>query len=249
MTATTPRLRARPAAGTISRMLRSLVIAVIIAGSSAALAATPTAPQSKPTVAVLTFDYGGKDATLAPLREGLAQMLISDVPSFANVRVVERVRLKALLEEQKLGRSGKVDPATAARLGRLLGARFFVLGNYFDLGPSMRIDARVVEVETGKIVRAVGVNGASADFFGIEQQLAEKLADALIAALPDLSKAAAPARPRPAKLKSTTVSTYGRALLALDDGKKGDAKKLLTQVVDEAPEFQLAKSDLNALLQ
>jgi TolB-like protein len=243
------RLRRPASTGKISHMLRSIVVALVIASSSAAFAAPPTASKTSPTIAVLAFDYSGKDAALDPLREGLAQMLITDVPSFANVHVVERVRLKALLEEQKLGRSGKVDPATAARLGKLLGARFLVLGNYFDLGASIRIDARVVEVETGKVVRAVGANGASAEFFGIEQELAGKLGDALTAALPELSKVATPARPKPIKIKSTTVATYGRALLALDSGKKSDAKKLLTQVADEAPEFQLAKSDLNALLQ
>jgi TolB-like protein len=204
---------------------------------------------NKSTVAVLTFDYGGKDAGLEPLREGLAQMLIADVSSLANVQVVERTRLKALLEEQKLGQSGRIDPASAARVGRLLGVRFLVLGNYFDLASSMRIDARVVEVETGKIVRAVGVDGASSDFFAIEQKLSEKLGDVLTAALPEASKPSPVSRPKPPRVKSTTVATYGRALLALDRGKKDEAKKLLTDVVTEAPGFALAKSDLNALLQ
>lgn len=230
-------------------------LATAVLSLTAAAAAGPAPTQSKPTVAVLSFDYGGKDAGLDPLREGLAQMLISDVPAFASVNVVERVRLKAVLEEQKLGRSGKIDPATAARVGKLLGARVLVLGNYFDLGASMRLDARVVEVETGKIVRAVGVNGASNDFLGMEQELAGKLGDALTAALPELSKPSElpkvdkPAKPKSGKVKSTTVATYGRALLALDEGKQGVAKALLTEVVKEAPEFALAKSDLNALLQ
>jgi TolB-like protein len=226
-------------------MLRALAFAFVCLVS---VAATP--PQKlKPTVAVLAFDYTGKDASLDPLREGLAQMLISDVPSFANVNVVERSRLNALLAEQKLGRSGKVDAGTAAKLGKLLGARFLVLGNFFDLGPSMRIDARVVEVETGKIVRAVGVNGASADFLAIEQDLAGKLSEALATALPDQIQVTRPARPKPAKVKSTTVVTYGRALVAMDSGKKDEAKSLLTEVVKEAPEFRLAKADLNALLE
>jgi hypothetical protein len=45
------------------------------------------------------------------------------------------------------------------------------------------------------------------------------------------------------------VATYGRALLALDGGKKSDAKTLLAQVVAEAPDFRLAKAELNALMQ
>jgi TolB-like protein len=226
-------------------MFRTLAFAFVCFFS---VAAAPT-QKIKPTIAVLAFDYMGKDATLEPLREGLAQMLITDVQSFANVNVVERSRLAAVLAEQKLGRSGKVDAITAARVGKLLGARFLVLGNFFDLGPSLRIDARVVEVETGKIVRAVGVTGTSADFLAIEQDLAGKLSEAIAAALPAEVQATRPTRPKPAKVKSTTVVTYGRALMALDGGKKDEAKTLLTEVVKEAPEFRLAKTELNALLQ
>jgi TolB-like protein len=226
-------------------MLRALAFAFVCLFT---VAAAP-AQKVKPTVAVMAFDYVGKDATLEPLREGLAQMLISDVPSFATVNVVERARLNALLAEQKLGRSGKIDASTAAKMGKLLGARFLVLGNFFDLGPSLRIDARVVEVETGKIVRAVGANGAAADFLTIEQDLAGKLSEAIAAALPAEVQVSRPARSKPAKVKSSTVVTYGRALMAIDGNKKDEAKVLLAEVVKEAPEFRLAKSELNALLE
>jgi TolB-like protein len=227
-------------------MLRALLCSGLV------LALAPTtlaAEKAKPTIAILTFDYSGKTAALEPLREGLAQMLIADVSASANVQVVERARLKAVLEEQKLGRSGKVDAATAARVGKLLGARFLVLGSYFDIAESMRVDARVVEVETGKIVKAVGQSGASSDFLTIEQDLAGKLGDVLALALPEVGKPKVTTRNKPPKVKSSTVATYGRALLALDGGKKSDAKTLLAQVVEEAPDFRLAKAELNALMQ
>jgi TolB-like protein len=205
----------------------------------------PAAPP-RPTLAILLFDYTGKDDGLAPLREGLAQMLISDFSAGGQVRVVERARLKALLEEQKLGQSGQVDPASAARVGKLLGARFLVLGSFFDLKNVLRIDARVVEVETGRIVKSVGANGAADDFWTLEKTLAQKLGEVLEGSLPAFTRPAAAA---PGKVKSKTVATYGRALRALDAGRRTEAKQLLDQVVTEAPQFSLAKTDLNALLQ
>jgi TolB-like protein len=219
-------------------------------GSSAGFAvscALAAPPPAKPTLAILLFDYTGKDQALEPLREGLAQMLISDFSAAPQVRVVERVRLKALLEEQKLGQSGKVDAASASRLGKLLGARFLVLGSFFDLKTVLRIDARVVEVETGRIVKSVGANGPAEDFWTLEKDLAQKLGEVLESALPAFSRP--PMSAPPARVKSKTVATYGRALAALDAGRKGEAKALLTQVVTDAPAFSLAKSDLNALLQ
>jgi hypothetical protein len=131
-----------------------------------------------------------------------------------------------------------------------LGARALVLGSFFDLAGTLRIDARVVEVETGKIVRSVGVNGPAADFWGLEHDLAGKLADTMRTALPAaFEHAAAPApKPRPPKMAANTAATYGRALAAADAGKKTEARGLLEKVVEQAPSFKLAKQDLNALL-
>jgi TolB-like protein len=219
----------------------------LVIGPLAGLAARALAVEApKPTLAILFFDYTGKDPGLEPLREGLAQMLISDFSAAPQLRVVERARLGALLEEQKLGRSGQVDPASASRLGKLLGARFLVLGSFFDLKSVLRIDARVVEVETGRILRSVGANGAADDFWGLEKTLAQKLGEVLEGVLPAFTRPSATA---PAKVKSRTIANYGRALAAIDRGRKDEAKKLLDQVVSEAPQFSLAKSDLNALLQ
>ena len=204
----------------------------------------------KPTIAILYFDYGGKKAELEPLREGLAQMLISDLAELSEIRVVERARLNAVLDEQKLAASGKVDAATAARIGKLLGARELVLGSFFDLAGALRIDARVVEVETGKIVRSVGANGPAADFWALERDLAGKLGDTMRTALPAAFEHAAllPPKPRPPKVAASTAVTYGRGLAAADAGKKAEARALLGKVVEEAPGFTLAKQDLNALL-
>jgi TolB-like protein len=218
---------------------------VLLIGSAMTAARLALAAAAKPTLAILFFDYNGKDPDLQPLREGLAQMLISDF-SAAPVRVVERARLKALLEEQKLGRSAEVDPATASRLGKLLGARFLVLGSYFDLKAVLRLDARLVEVETGRVLRSVGANGPADDFWTLEQTLAQKLSAALKEALPEFTEAA---RPRSTPVKSKTIATYGKALAEIDRGHKTEARKLLGEVVKEAPAFSLAKDDLNALLQ
>jgi TolB-like protein len=229
-------------------LIVALLISLGFAGASRA--DKPAAKSVKPTVAVLYFDYGGKKAELEPLREGLAQMLITDLADLREIRVVERARLKAVLEEHDLAKSGKVDAASAARVGKLLGAHDLVLGSFFDLGSSLRLDARVVEVETGKIVKSVGVNGPTADFWGLERDLAAKLADTMRTALPAAFEHASlpAAKPRPPKMAAATAVTYGRALAAADAGKKAEARGLLSKVVEEAPGFTLAKRDLNALL-
>jgi len=42
--------------------------------------------------------------------------------------VIERSELQKVLDEQELGKKGVLDPATAARVGKVLGVQLFILG-------------------------------------------------------------------------------------------------------------------------
>jgi len=149
--------------------LRFLCAAALAVSTFAGARAGHAAP--KPTVAILYFDYSGKDDQLGLLRKGLAQMMISDLSAVDAIQLVERDRLEEILAELKLGQSNKIDPASAAKVGKLLGARYLILGGYFDLKNMLRVDARVVEVETGKVVQSVGATGDADNFLALEQKL------------------------------------------------------------------------------
>lgn len=131
-------------------------------------------------VAVLYFENGG-DPALDKLKLGLAQMLITDLSGVPGLLVVERTRIAEILAELELGQGGKVDSGTAQRVGALLGAERLVLGAYFELFGTLRIDARVVEVETGRVLSSTGVDGAKELFFGLQDQLAAALVPLLAA--------------------------------------------------------------------
>ncbi|HEY0988736.1 MAG TPA: CsgG/HfaB family protein [Kofleriaceae bacterium] len=205
----------------------------------------------KPTVAILYFDYSGKDDQLALLRKGLAQMMISDLSALDAVQLVERDRLEEILAELKLGQSNKIDPASAAKVGKLLGARYLVLGGYFDFKTTLRVDARVVEVETGKVVQSVGATGDADNFLALEQKLVTDISAVLgkQLSLPPVRTPPAPKVKPPAKLARRTAMLYSRALHDLDSGDKPRAKAELEEVVKQQPDFKLAMLDLDKLLQ
>lgn len=230
-------------------MLASL--GAVLALPGAIRAAPPAAPPGGtlvPTVAVLYFDYEGQDPTLAALRKGLARMLISDLGDSPSWTVVERDRLEDLLKEQDLGRSGRVDAATAARAGRLLGARFVVVGGYFDLAGTLRADARLVEVATGRVVASHGASGALAAFGDLERSLARDLAATLAGRLPARVPGAPRVRPvAPKKLSASTAARFGRALDQADQGRRDEARKELEAVLAEQPDFGLAQGELAQL--
>ncbi|MBE0617892.1 MAG: hypothetical protein IH608_08210 [Proteobacteria bacterium] len=73
--------------------------------------------------------------------------------------VVERQRLAMLLEELSLGSGALADESTRLRVGRLSGARLMVFGGYQVFGEQARVDLRLVDVETGRVVRAAQRSG------------------------------------------------------------------------------------------
>jgi len=78
--------------------------------------------------------------------------------------VVERKRLVLALEELRLGTTSLVDEATRLRLGKIVGARWMIFGGYMVVAGKMRLDLRLVEVETGKVRKAAQKTTASSDF-------------------------------------------------------------------------------------
>ena len=226
--------------------LRSLLPTVLLL---AGLARSAAAAADPPTVAVLYFDYEGKDADLGLLRKGLAQMLISDLLGTPTIRVVERDRLQEVIAELKLQATNKIDQTTAVKAGKLLGARYLVLGGYFDVMKTFRADARVVEVETGKVLFSAGATGKPEDFLSLEQKLAGDLGRYFATSLPPPKAVAKRQAPKPpAALKAATLVEYGKALEAIDSGDKKTAKESLEKVVKDQPDFQLAQLDLDKLM-
>jgi TolB-like protein len=244
-----------------STIARALATCVLLSTFSVLAAPGGDKAEHNATVAILYFDYAGHDLALEALKKGLAQMLISDLTTFEPVRIVEREQLQAVLDEQKLAQTGKTDAVTAARIGKLLGARYLVLGNYFDALGSFRVDARLVDVETGQVLKSIGANGKADDFLTLEQTLVEGLRQA-IAKLPAgpsgpgggrrsppgaSNRRTSPSLPR--QLKTETALVYGRALVAMDEGDRTKARTLFRKVLSAQPDFELAQRDLNKLVQ
>ena len=81
-------------------------------------------------LAVSYFDNTSKDASLDPLRKGIAEMLITDLSISPDIKLLERERLNDVLKELKLQSSSFVDPKSAAQLGKGLGAAYILTGSY-----------------------------------------------------------------------------------------------------------------------
>ena len=69
-----------------------------------------------------------------------------------DITLVERARLTEVARQQRLAMSGVVETATAAKAGKLVGARYFILGAVSRFGALLVATARLVDVESGRVL-------------------------------------------------------------------------------------------------
>lgn len=165
----------------------------------------------------------------------LADALTADLVQSRQVEVVDRAHLDAVLKEQELGASGYVEPATIAKLGKLLGPSVLVIVNVnrSDLSRTQAAkEERSTDYKTKKeIVRLKRTATTSLDFSATVQVVdlstgrvfgAQRLEDA-----PSLSNSSYdgfPAHPRDSDVRRLAFETAKvkvlRMLLAWSEVRK-----------------------------
>ncbi len=108
----------------MKRMLMMLIALGVVAAPLSAMAA-----QDKPIVGVVEFK---NESGAAWWRSGvgweLSGMLSNELVATKAFRVVERNKLQSALEEQNLGASGRVSAGTGAKIGKITGADYLIMG-------------------------------------------------------------------------------------------------------------------------
>ena len=218
-------------------MLRPATVVLWFALTAAATSVGPRSPSApKKSVAVLYFDnYTGKP-DYDPLGKGIASMMISDLSSVPEIQLVERDRMQDLIKEVDAQHTKYFDSTTAVKVGRMVGAEYIVVGAFAALDPKMRIDTRVVRVETGQIVKTAQVSGDEDKFFDLQQKLANKLIDGLGIALSPEEQQKLASQQRANRIDAvSTLLGFSRALALYDRGDFVGAGKQMIPVVQASP--------------
>jgi curli biogenesis system outer membrane secretion channel CsgG len=110
-----------------------LAVAVLLAG--------PCLGQQKKRVAIMNFDYSTVYSGISAIfgshqdvGKGVADLVVEKLVNDATYSVIERKALDKILTEQNFSNSDRVDPTTAAKLGKMLGADAIVLGSIVQFG-------------------------------------------------------------------------------------------------------------------
>lgn len=190
------------------------------------------------TLAVAPFQEGTSAAATSPLGAGLADMVLTDLCTASGMECIERSQLSAVLGEIELGASGFLEPSSAQQLGRGVGAALLVVGSISRTDSALSVDARVVDVQSARVLHTATAQGPLDDVFGVEAELVAKLADGLRVSV---------TAPRQAGGSAEGVALYGTGLSALDAGQEGLARTLLASAVEAGAGERYVAARLAAL--
>jgi TolB-like protein len=200
------------------------------------------------TVAVLYFDNNTGSADYDNLGRGMASMMITDLSAVKDIQLVEREHMQDVLKEQDTQHSRYFDPATAVKTGKLIGAEYIVTGAFITMQPTMRIDTRVIRVESGEIVKTARVTGSQDSLFALQERLADSLVDGLSIALsPEQRQQLRAQQERDHIDHLSTMTSYSQALTLFDAGDYGGAVERMGPVVHDAPNSLLVQMTYNEM--
>jgi len=170
----------------MTRLLPRFLVAVaacgLAAGPRSATVAQPVAavaPASVP-VAILPF----QERAAAPRPGGasagddggkLTDLLFAALVAEPALVLIERQDIRTLLDEQALNLSGLANPAEAARVGQLTGAKILVTGSVLRVDSSLYLVAKVIGTETSRVLGASVKGAVSDDLGGLAEGLAAEI--------------------------------------------------------------------------
>jgi curli biogenesis system outer membrane secretion channel CsgG len=167
------------------------------AANAAGAPAAPAPQGRKKRVAVFDFDYAtvksytdGLFGTSVDVGKGVADLLVKNLVMDGTYSVIERKALDKILAEQNFSTSDRANPASAAKIGKILGLDAIIVGSITQFGnetkntkiggggggfggygiggfghkdskANVQLDARLVDIDTAEILGVAEGKGES----------------------------------------------------------------------------------------
>ncbi len=109
--------------------------------------------EGKKKIAVIEFSDLNDNVT--DLGRFLAEELINELlknKKDKGYEIVERRQLNKVLKQLKLSSTGLLDPKSMKEVGKILNVDSIVTGSLTDLGNDIKVNARIISVESAKII-------------------------------------------------------------------------------------------------
>lgn len=196
-------------------------------------------------VAILPFEdrgsYGQEKEVFRALQLGIPATIASDLRGHPELRLVDPNRVARLLEIRKPSPQAHLDAATVARIGKEAGARYAITGTFADFYGKFRLEARIVDTESGEIVKVVTNKDPSlqdrSDLYRIVQLVGHQV-------LAEASSPRGGEQPREADTRvipTEALTEYSLGLLYEQQGDAGKAAQHYGRALSTYPNYPEAR--------
>jgi len=127
------------------------------------------ASEEKPSIAVLPFDNMSNDPEQEYFGDGISEDLITDLSKIPDLLVISR-----LSSFTYKGKSVKVQ-----QIGEELGVRYLLEGSVRKANGDVRINAQLIDADTGQHLWAERYDGNASDIFALQDKITRKIAASL----------------------------------------------------------------------
>jgi TolB-like protein/Tfp pilus assembly protein PilF len=158
----------------------TFLLAIALLGGLFAHIPKAQAKGPKTTVAVFPFKVLNPGARYKHLGEGASDALVNHIVRSGALRIVEESQLNKAIESIARSNTGYFEEESMLQVGRLVHARFIVIGSVDVLEDQVAINGRVLEVETAQLLVAERVHGPLKNAFSLYDKLAIPLTKQLL---------------------------------------------------------------------
>lgn len=201
----------------------------------------------RPSLAVLYFQNLTADPDVDWLRTGLTDMLVTDLSQSPELQILSTDRLYQILKDLDRVEERMHSAETIQRLADRAGVETVLLGSYAKVGETLRIDIKLQDADSGRILVAERAEGqGEASLFTLVDDLSRTVRRRF--------EPAGPARPEVDRdLEAVTTSSveayryYSEAMNLRHQLKLEEAVTLFERAVEVDPGFAMAHARLSAI--
>lgn len=212
-----------------------------------ALALPLHAQESRPVIVVLPFEnsgsYGQDKENFEALEAGLPAILAATLAAHPGARVADEGRVPEAMGHLQLGPGRRIDAASASQIAKAAGARYAVTGSFADFYGKFRINARVVDAQSGEILKVVSNDDPKLQDRAQLGAIIQLVGDRVVAAI-GLPPYPAETASRLREVPAEALTQYSRGLLFESRGDKAKAAEAYRRALVADPGYTQARDGL-----
>jgi len=132
--------------------------------------ADPEVSRFKMNILVYPFEVSGGNK-YSWIAAGLTDTVISDLHGIRGVYVFSDSDRKKAIREISLGMTGLVKESDIVRMGKIIGANMIFTGSVQMSGNKVRVNAKLIDIETTRIEKTVKLDGSVDALFDLQDKV------------------------------------------------------------------------------